>query len=72
MMVHPPFLKKPIRVEGLLSLIYIALLFQSVMVAMARQRVKLIGELPKIKYAKRTLDNPTYDLLTFLLAPFEV
>jgi len=72
MMVHPPFLKKPIRVEGLMSLIYIAMLFQSVMVAMARQRVKLIGELPKIQYAKRTLDDPTYDLLTFLLAPFEV
>jgi len=48
------------------------MLFLSVMVAMTRQRVKLIGELPKIQYANRTLEDPTYDLLTFLLAPFEV
>jgi transposase len=72
MMVHTLFLKKPVRVKGLLSLVYVALLFQSIMQAIARHRAKLVGELPKIRYAKRKLDEPTYDLLTYLLAPFEV
>jgi len=72
MMVHSLFLKKPGRVEGLVSIVYIALLFQSVMQAMARYRAKIIGVLPKIRYAKRNLEDPTYDLLTYLLAPFEV
>jgi len=71
-MVHSLFLKKPGRVEGLVSIVYIALLFQSVMQAMARYRAKIIGVLPKIRYAKRNLEDPTYDLLTYLLAPFEV
>ena len=72
MMVRTLFLKKPVRIEGLMSLVYVALLFQSVMQAMARHRTKVVGELPKIRYAKRKLDEPTYDLLTYLLAPFEV
>ena len=72
MMVHTLFLKKPVRVKGLLSLVYVALFFQSIMQAIARHRAKLVGELPKIRYAKRKLDEPTYDLLTYLLAPFEV
>jgi len=55
-----------------MALVYVALLFQSIMQAMARHRVKVLGELPKIKYAKRKLDEPTYDLLTYLLTPFEV
>ena len=33
---------------------------------------KVLGELPKIRYAKWKLDEPTYDLLTYLLTPFEV
>ena len=72
MMANTLFLKKPGRVEGLMALVYVALLFQSIMQAMARHRVKVLGELPKIKYAKRKLDEPTYDLLTYLLTPFEV
>ena len=72
MMVNTLFLKKPDRVEGIMALVYVALLFQSIMQAMARHRVKVLGELPKIKYAKRKLDEPTYDLLAYLLTPFEV
>jgi len=72
MMVNTLFLKKPGRVEGLLALVYVALLFQSIMQAMARHRAKVLGELPKIKYAKRKLDEPTYELLAYLLTPFEV
>lgn len=72
MMANTLFLKKPGRVEGLMALIYIALLLQSIMQAMARHRARILGDLPKIRYAKRKLDEPTYDLLTYLLTPFEV
>ncbi len=72
MMANTLFLKKPGRIEGLMALVYVALLFQSIMQAMARHRAKVLGELPKIKYAKRKLDGPTYDLVTYLLTPFEV
>lgn len=72
MMASTLFLKKTGRIEGLMALVYVALLLQSIMQAMARHRVKVLGDLPKIKYAKRKLDDPTYDLLTYLLTPFEV
>ena len=55
-----------------MSLVYIALMFQGIMQAMARHRENIWEKLPKIKYAKRDLENPTYELLENLLAPFEV
>lgn len=72
LMVNTLFVKTPQRVEALMSLVYIALLFQSIMQAMARYRAKLFFELPKIEYAKRKLENPTYDLIAHLLWPFDV
>lgn len=71
-MMSPLFLKIIRRINALTSLVYIALMFQSIMQAMARHRAKLLGELPKIKYAKRNLKNPTYELLICLLDPFEI
>ena len=72
MMVDTLFLKTPKRVEALMSIVYIALLFQSIMQAMARYRANKVKILPKIKYAKRELNNPTYELLVYLLQPFVV
>jgi len=72
MMADTIFLKTPGRIEALMSLVYIALLFQSIMQAMARYRAKKIPNLPKISYAKRTLENPTYDLMVHLLRPFDL
>ena len=72
MMVDTLFLKTPQRVEALMSLVYIALLFQSIIQAMARYRAKKMSSLPKIAYAKRKLENPTYDLMVHLFHPFEV
>lgn len=72
MMADTIFLKTPGRVEALMSLVYIALLFQSIMQAMARFKAKNIPNLPKISYAKRTLENPTYDLIVHLLRPFDL
>jgi transposase len=71
-MVDPLFLKSPLRIDALMSLVYIALMFQGIMQAMARHRENILEKLPKIKYAKRDLENPTYELLENLLAPFEV
>ena len=72
MMVDTLFLKTPKRVGALMSLVYIALLFQSIMQAIARYRMKQLPILPKIKYAKRKLENPTYELLVYLLRPFVI
>jgi transposase len=72
LMVNTLFVKTPQRIEAIMALVYIALLFQSIMQSMARYRSRLIFELPKIKYAKRKLENPTYDLIEHLLRPFEV
>ena len=70
MMADTIFLKTPKRVEALLAFVYIALMFQSIMQAIARYRASKIPNLPKIKYAKRKLENPTYELLAYLLEPF--
>jgi len=72
MMVDTLFLKIPGRIEALMSLVYIALLFQSIIQAMARYRAKNIPDLPKIEYAKRKLENPTYDLIVHLFEPFDI
>ena len=72
MMADTLFLKTPKRIEALLAFVYIALLFQSIMQAMARYRSEKLSNLPKIKYAKRKLENPTYELLVYLLEPFVV
>ena len=72
MMVDTLFLKTPKRVEALMAIVYIALLFQSIMQATARYRANNLQNLPKIKYAKRDLINPTYEFLTYLLEPFVV
>jgi len=71
-MVNTLFVKTPQRIEALMALVYIALLFQSIIQSMARYRSRMIFELPKLKYAKRKLENPTYDLIEYLLRPFEV
>ena len=63
-------MKTPKRVEALMAIVYIALLFQSIMQATARYRANNLQNLPKIKYAKRDLINPTYEFLTYLLEPF--
>lgn len=70
MMADTIFLKTPKRIEALLAFVYIALMFQSIMQAFARYRVMKIQNLPKIKYAKRKLENPTYELIAYLLEPF--
>ena len=72
MMADTLFLKTPKRIEALMSLVYIALLFQSIIQAMARHRASKMSALPKIAYAKRKLENPTYDLMVHLFHPFEV
>ncbi len=70
MMADTIFLKTPKRIEALLAFVYIALMFQSIMQAIARYRTMKIPNLPKIKYAKRKLENPTYELIAYLLEPF--
>lgn len=72
MMVDTVFLKTPKKIAALMSLVYIALMFQSIMQAMGRYRASLKYNLPKIKYAKRKLKNPTYELICYLLEPFKV
>jgi len=72
MMADTLFLKTPKRIEALMSLVYVALLFQSIMQAMARYRAAKMSNLPKIAYAKRKLENPTYDLMVHLFRSFEV
>jgi len=71
-MIDTLFLKIPERIEALMSLVYIALMFQSIIQAMARFRAKNIPDLPKIEYAKRKLENPTYDLIVHLFEPFDI
>jgi len=70
MMVDTVFLKLPVRIEALMMLAYIALLFKAIIQAMARTRASSMEELPKIRYAKRPMDNPTYELLEWLFKPF--
>lgn len=70
MMADTLFLKTPKRIEALLAVVYIALMFQSIMQAIARYRTKSILDLPIIRYAKRRLENPTYELLAYLIQPF--
>jgi len=70
MMADTIFLKTPKRIEALLAFVYIALMFQSIMQAIARYRAMKIPNLPKITYAKRKLENPTYELIAYLLEPF--
>lgn len=70
MLVDTIFLKLPVRIEALIMLAYIALLFQAIMQAMARTRVSSMEILPKIRYAKQSVDNPTYELLVWLFKPF--
>lgn len=72
LMVDTIFLKLPERIEALMMLVYIALLFQAIMQAMARFRVQNLFELPKIRYAKQSIENPTFDLLEWLFKPFVV
>ena len=71
-MVDSIFLKLPERIEALMMLVYIALLFQAIMQAMARFKVQNLFELPKIRYAKQSLENLTYELLEWLFKPFAV
>jgi len=72
MMVDTLFFKIPEQIEALMSLVYIALLFQSIIQAMARYRAKKNRNLPKNAYAKRKLKNPTYDLIIYLFDPFDI
>lgn len=72
MLVDTLFLKNPDRIEALMMLTYIALLFQAVIQAMARDRSLNFFELPHIEYAKRPMDNPTYGLIEWLFKPFLV
>jgi hypothetical protein len=44
----------------------------TIMQAMARYRANRVKNIPKIKYAKRELNNPMYELLVYLLQPFVV
>jgi len=72
MMVDTLFLKNPDRIEALMMLTYIGLLFQSIIQAMARERAKNFFELPIIELAKWTMENPTYGLIKWLFKPFVV
>jgi transposase len=72
MLINTLFLKNTDRIEALMMLAYIAALFQAVMQAMARHRAQNFFELPKIRYAKRSMDNPTYGLLEWMFKPFVV
>lgn len=61
------FLKKTERIEALIMLLHVSLLVRSLMQHTAREREKLLEELPRIDFNKGILKNPTTQHLLKLI-----
>jgi len=53
------FLKRTERIEALIMLLHVSLLIRSLMQYNAREREKLLEELPRVDFQKGVLQNPT-------------